>query len=182
MRKFADIQRELGLHKFLDSANGTLYYVPSAPGAPRLMVRHFDRALSPSFVEPYARMMAAAAAWLVADPMLTSLVRVDLPIEIGDDFIAVRHWNATALNAFLETDPEEDPPEAPPELARMQERFRERVAREARPREALLATILSRSILQRTYKTFWVDDPDQFVIADLSPTRDEMERWRALDI
>jgi hypothetical protein len=45
MRKFTDIQRELNLMKLTDSRNGTLYCVPVAPGAPRLIVRRFDQAL-----------------------------------------------------------------------------------------------------------------------------------------
>jgi hypothetical protein len=62
MREFADIKRQLQLIKFTDSANGTLYCVPVSPGAPRLIVRHFDQALPPSLVTAYARLIIDAAA------------------------------------------------------------------------------------------------------------------------
>jgi hypothetical protein len=96
MRKFADIELELQLMKFTDSANGTLYCVPVSPGAPRLVVRRFDRALPPSLVTAYARLITDAAVWIAADPELAKLVRIEQPTEIGSDYIARRHMNATS--------------------------------------------------------------------------------------
>lgn len=180
MREFADIERELHLMKFTDSRNGTLYCVPVAPGAPRLIVRRFDRDVPPSLVPAYAAMITAAAAWIAADPEFAKLVRIEQPTEIGREYIARRHFNATSLDAFLETDPGEDPPEPPPELARMQARFRERTEAASDARDALLTSILARSILERSLKTFYDHDAEQFVIADLKPTRAELERWQAL--
>lgn len=180
MREFADIERELQLMKFTDSVNGTLFCVPVSPGAPRLIVRRFDRDLPPSLVTAYARLIADAAAWIAADPELAKLVRIEEPTEIGSDYIARRHINATSLDAFLETDPEEDRPEPPPELSRMQTRFRERTKLASSAREALLTSILERSILKRSQKTFYDSEAEQFVIADPTPTRDELERWNAL--
>lgn len=180
MREFADIERELHLTKFTDSKNGTLYCVPVAPGAPRLIVRRFDGEVPPSLVPAYAGMISAAAAWIAADPELATLVRIEQPTEIGREYIARRHFNATSLDAFLETDPEEDPPEPPPELARMQTRFRDRAAAASDAREALLISVLARSVLERSLKTFYDHDAEQFVIADLKPARAELERWQAL--
>jgi len=62
----------------------------------------------------------------------------------------------------------------------MQRRFRERIGAVGSPREALLASILARSILDRSSKTFHDEAAEQFVIADLKPTRPELERWRDL--
>jgi len=180
MREFADIERELHLTKFTDSENGTLYCVPVAPGAPRLIVRRFDGELPPSLVPTYVGMIAAAAAWIAADPDLAKLVRIEQPTEIGREYVARRHFNATSLDAFLETDPDEDPPEPPPELAQMQVRFRDRTTAARDARESLLTSVLARSILERSLKTFYDHDAEQFVIADIKPTRAELERWQAL--
>jgi hypothetical protein len=180
MREFADIERELHLMKFTDSRNGTLYCVPVAPGAPRLIVRRFDGDLPPDLVPVYAELVAAAAAWIAVDPELAGLVRIEPPAEVGREYIARRHFNATSLDAFLETDPDEDPPEPPLELAQMQTRFRDRSSAARNPREALLTSILARSILERSLKTFYDYDAEQFVIADLKPTREDLERWRDL--
>jgi hypothetical protein len=180
MREFADIERDLHLIKFTGSRNGTLYCVPVAPRAPRLIVRRFDQELPPSLVTTYARLIADAAAWIVADPELAKLVRIEQPTEIGSDYIARRHVNATSLAAFLAIDPEEDPPEAPPELSRMQARFHERTKLVSNAREALLASILARSILEPSQKTFYDFEAEQFLIADPAPTRDDLERWTAL--
>ena len=101
---------------------------------------------------------------------------------IGCDYIARRHVNATSLDASLETDEEEDPPKPPSELSRMQTRFRELTTRTGTPREALLTTILGRSILEPSQKTFYDPAAEQFVIADLRPTRGELERWNSVTV
>jgi hypothetical protein len=180
MREFIDIERELRLMKFTDSVNGTLYCVPVSPGAPRLIVRRFDGDLPPSLVTAYAELIAAAARWIASDPELAKVVRIEQPSEIGSDYIARRHVNATSLDAFLEDDPEEDPPEPPPELSRMQARFREWSKHAGSAREALLISVLGRSILERSRKTFHDSEAEQFVVADPTPTREELERWNAL--
>jgi hypothetical protein len=180
MREFADIERELNLMKFTDSRNGTLYCVPTAPGAPRLIVRKFDGELAPALIPAYVDIAASAEAWIAADPELAALVRIEQPSEVGRNFIARRHFNATTLDAFLGTDPEEDPPEPPPELARMQTRFRDRTKAASGLHDALLTSILSRSVLERSLKTFYDYDAEQFVIADLKLTRDELKRWDEL--
>jgi hypothetical protein len=117
MRTFADIQQELSLVPFVGSENGSLHCVPVSPGAPRLIVRHFDRALEPSMIPSYVELLAASQDWISADPELSALVRVEQPSETGRDFIARPHMNASSLDAFLSGDPEEDPPEVPDELA-----------------------------------------------------------------
>ena len=180
MRAFVDIERELGLIKLTDSVNGTLYCVPVAPGAPRLIVRRFDGELDPTVVPLYVDLLAAAQSWVAADPELAAVVQVEPLGEVGRDFTARRHVQATSLAAFMETDPEEDPPEPPPELTTMQAQFRTRSDMATDPRELLLTTILARSILEPSSKTFYDFGLEKMVIADLKPTRDELERWGEL--
>ena len=180
MREFLDISRDLNLMKLTDSTNGTLYCVPAGPGAPRLIVRHFDGAVAPSLVPAYVCMLAAAKSWLEQDAELAALVRVEQPAEVGHAFIARRHFLGTTLDAFLEADPDEDPPERPPELARMQMRFQDLAARVTGPREQLLATVLARSVLEPSLKTFYDEEHAEFVVGDIKPTPDELERWAVL--
>lgn len=180
MRAFDDIARELHLTKLTDSRNGTLYCVPVAPGAPRLIVRRFDGEIPPSLVPVYAALIDAAATWVATDPALAKLVRIERPSEVARDYIARKHFNATSLDAFLETDPDEDPPEPPAELVEMQRRFRARTASPLDARDRLLGSILARSILEPSLKTFYDHEAEQFVVADLKLTRDELERWQSL--
>lgn len=178
MRDFADYQRELGLLRFSEGPAGTLHCVPVAPGAPRLLFRHFDRELPPALVPAFATLTAAAGAWLAADDELAALVRVEPLSEIGTDVVARRHFNATSLAAFLATDPDDDPPEPPDELMPMQARFRARPA--TSPREELVRDVLERAILSPSAKTFYLYDEERFAVAELSPTRAELERWAQL--
>lgn len=178
MRTFLDIQRELGLRRLLPSAHGNLYRGLPGTHFPRLLVRRFDGELSPSMIPVYVDLHAAAQAWINADPELANLARVEQPAEVGEDFIARSYVDGTHLNAYLAWPPEDDPPEPPDELAPMQARFRARLPRDER--EELLKTILARSLLEPTSKTHYIPAEERFVVADLKPTRAELERWREL--
>jgi hypothetical protein len=182
MRQFDDIQHELGLKFFLESDNGDLYFVPMAPGVRRLIVRRFDRDLPPTLIPAYVDISAAAQAWLETDRDLVKLVRVEQPTEVGSDFIARPHHLGNSLRSFLDTDPEDAPPEPPDELALMQARFRARAASAAEPREALLISILARSILEPTAKTLYSYQEGRFIVVDLKPTRADLDRWTALGV
>jgi len=180
MRTFIDIERQLDLIEFNGSSNGSLF-VPRAVDAPLLIIRKFDRALPPSLIPVYASLLAGAAAWIAADRGLADLVSIEQPEELGEDFLARRYLVASSLDAFLETDPDEDPPEPPDELAVMQARFADVSRKAGTPREQLLATILGRSLLERTGKTFFDFGAERFIVGDLKPTRDELETWDRLE-
>jgi hypothetical protein len=174
VRTFDDIQSELKLVNYVGSSAGNLYIVPVAPGAPRIVVRHFDRDLSPAFVPSYTDMLQAAGAWIERDPALARLVRVEQPVEVGRDFIARRHHLGTPISAYAD---EEDPPEPPEEMTTLKTLFSKRLAETSSPRDRLIAQVLARSILEPTAKTFFSERENRFVIADLKPTREELERW-----
>ncbi|HEY8378160.1 MAG TPA: hypothetical protein VIK91_16810 [Nannocystis sp.] len=178
MRTFANIQRDLNLRPWVPSPSGDLYYVPLAPDAPDWLVRRFDRDLKPDLIPVYVDLHAAAQAWIDSDPQLSNLVRVEQPIEVGEDFIARAHVFGTHLSAILGSDPDEGPLDPPDELAPMQARFRAREPCDER--EELLKTILTRSLLEPTSKTFYVPAEERFVVADLKLTPAELERWREL--
>jgi len=166
MRTFSEIKEELNLMLFTESENGDLYCVPVAPGAKRLIVRRFNRRLTPSMIPAYVKILADAAQWIERDESLRSVLEVAQPIEVGIDFIARRHYLGTSLAAYLETDPDEDPPEAPPELAKMQKRFEELMEHATR-RDLPLISVLELSILKPTYKTIFQEPSQRFVIVDL---------------
>lgn len=174
MRSFADIERDLGLVLFADSALGDLYCVPVAPGAPRIVVRRFNRELPAALAPAYAEVLRAAQAWLARDSALAKLVRVAQPIEVGSDFVVRPHLLGDSLASFAD---DEDPPESPPELPLMRERFRALASETASQRDALLVKILVRSVLEPTAKTIYSFSEERFIIADLKPSRRELELW-----
>jgi hypothetical protein len=183
MREFADIQRDLGLKKFLDSPLGTLYFVPFAPGAPRVIVRHFDSELPPTLVEPFADLVRAAQQWIEHRPELARLVRVEQPVEVGGDFVARKHHTYyTSTDAYVEW---EDPPEPPEEFEQMRSAFRAAVGESADPKDAIIETVLARSLLEPTGKTYFGESDKnesegQFIVVEPKLTREDVERWAAL--
>jgi hypothetical protein len=124
--------------------------------------------------------LAAAEAWIEADPELAALLRVEQPSEVGRDFIARPHHLGDSLRSFLDTDPDDSPPEQPDELALIQTRFRARAKTVSGAREALLTSILARSILEPTAKTIYSYRAQRFTIVDLKLTRGELELWTEL--
>lgn len=198
MRSFADIQRDLGLVLYVDSPLGSVSASPSHERGERLLVRHFDGDVPPALIPVWVDLTAAAAAWVAADPALARAVRVEEPVERGADFVASRHIIGTSLRRFVERKPwppperdpedaadlddDEPPPpvEPPDELAPMRARFSSRAGAAGSPREALLVALLSRAILEPATNTVYDYGEGRFVVADLEPTRDELERWAQL--
>jgi len=173
MRDFDQIRAELNLAPFVGSFNGNLY-IPPAPDAARIVIRRFDRDLAPSLVPAYASLLNAAGAWIERDPELAGVVRLEQPTEVGQDFIARPHRLGTNLSSFLD---DEDPPD---ELATMQSRFRDLAAAAKTPRDSLVVRVLARSILEPSGKTFYSFPESKFVIVDIKPRGDDLERWAAL--
>jgi hypothetical protein len=183
MREFAAIQRELGLKKFLDSSLGTLYFVPFAPGAPRVIVRHFDSEIPPTLVKPFADLVRAAQQWIEHRPELARLVRVEQPIEVGRDFIARKHHTYYTSTAAYED--WEDPPAPPEELEQMRHTFRTAMGRSVDPRDAIIEAVLKRSLLEPTGKTYFgtsdkSESEGQFIVVEPKLTHEDVERWAAL--
>lgn len=177
MRKFTEIQHELGLKKFLASPLGTLYFVPFAPGFPRVMVRHFDNELTSTLVKPFAELVQASQNWLERRPELARLVKVEQPIEVGHDFIArPYHMYYTSTDAYVDW---EDPPEPPEELEKMRSALRAEIGQSDDPRDAIIEAVLARSLLKPTGKTYFGDD-DQFIVVEPKVTREDLECWSAL--
>jgi hypothetical protein len=179
MRNFDEIQRELDLIPFLESANGDLY-LPRDVHGPQVIVRRFNRSLDPSRVESYARFLADAQAWIDRDAELSALLRVEQPMEVGADFLARRFVSATSLASFVDTDSEDDPPDAPDELAPMQSRFRDLVSQTRSPGDSLVASVLARSILEPTNKTVYSFREERFIVLDPKLTGFDLEQLRTL--
>lgn len=180
MRDFREIYDELALKKFLDSPAGTLYFVPYAPDRPRVIVRHFDSQLPIALVSPFASLTRAAHDWLADRPVLDRLVRVVMPREVGQDFIAREHFTYYTSTESYELDEEDLPPEPPAELDEMRDAFRDACGATADERDAIVETVLARSLLEPTGKTFFHESERRFFIVELKPTRDELERWAQL--
>jgi hypothetical protein len=178
MRAFAEIERELGLKHFLASPLGTLYFVPYAPGGPRVIVRRFDGQLPPVFAGPYADLIRAAQEWVEGRPELERLIRIERPTEVGADFVArPHHTYYTSIDAYTEWD---DPPKRPPELKRMRQALRAALAQPADEGEEILGRVLARSLLEPTGKTYFHEGEGRFIVVEPKLTREDVERWAAL--
>jgi hypothetical protein len=179
MRNFADLQRELGMKKFLASRNGTLYFVPGALGDRAIIARHFDRDLPVTLVAPSADLTRAAQRWIDRHPEVARLARVAQPTEVGHDFIVRPHFVYTTATRAYEED--EDPPPPPAELDELRRAFSAARAQSDDPRDAIVETVLARSLLEPTGKTFQADD-GRFTVVELKPTAEELQRWAGLAV
>jgi hypothetical protein len=181
MREFTDIQHDLQLKKFLESPLGTMYFVPYEPGRPRVIVRHFDRDLPPSLVPAFASLTRAAQEWIAGHPALDRLVRVAQPLEIGRDFITRDHFTYyTSTSSYQDDDEDERPPEPPGELVEMRQAFKDASDSAVDAAEAIVQAVLTRSLLEPTGKTFFHEGEGRFIVVELKPTKDEVERWSTI--
>lgn len=183
MREFADIQHEPGLKRFSDSLLGTLYMILDDSQVPRVMVRHFDNELPPTLVEPFADFVHATQQWLERHLELARLVRVEQPSEVGRDFIARPfHVYYTSTSIYEDWD---NPLESPEELEQMRSAFGAAIGKSADPQDVIIETVLARSLLEPTGKTYFGDSEmdkseGQFIVVEPKLTLEDVECWAAL--
>lgn len=173
MRTFERIRSDEGLAKFLDSANGTLYFVPRAPGSRRLIVRHFDGAVPADWIPDFVSLLAATRAFIDARPSLAELVHIAPPLEVGTDFVAREHFTYyTSTESYEDDDESIEPPD---ELETMRGLVRQAVEDDA----GAIGEVLRRSLLEPTGKTWFNEAEGRFIVVDPVWDRTTLERWRA---
>lgn len=180
MRDFREIRDELALKKFLDSPMGTLYFVPFSPGKPRVIVRHFDNQLPVSLIEPFATLTQACHDWLAQRQPLSRVARMVLPEEVGKDFIAREHFTYYTSIESYEPDEENITTGPPPELTTMRQAFCAASSVTSDALDSIVKTVLARSLLEPTGKTFYDENEGRFIIVEIKPTRKELEKWAQL--
>jgi hypothetical protein len=172
-RSFRSIEHEPGLARREDSGLGTVYF---APGPERRLVRHLGADSTPETLAAYAEIHRSAQAWLERYWTLEELVRVAQPIELGTDFIT---WPFPHGNSTRDFDLGDDTPTVP-ELVELRQNY-EWVCRNTRTAgEELVTAILTPHVLLPSTHTLFVFSVSGFVIVDLEPTGDQLDRWAAL--
>jgi hypothetical protein len=177
MTNFSSLERTLCLKKFLASPLGTLYFVPYAPGSPRIVVRCFDGPLRPDMAPVYADLVRAIQHWIERQPSVDALARVVEPAEVGDDYVARPHHTYSAsTNSYYD---DEDPVEAPAEWARLITAVRE-APPPANHRDALVAEVARRSLAEPNGKTYFNETEGRFIVVDPKLAIDDVRRWAEL--
>src|SRR5204862_6903125 len=129
-------------------------FVPKPPEAAGILECHFDNQLGPELFAAYVDLVRATSAWLLENPRLAELVRVEQPMELGTDFVArPHHTYYTSTDAYTRA---EDPPRPPAELAEMRSLLRAVFGEPpADAREAIVRRVLARSLLEPSGKTYY---------------------------
>lgn len=173
-RSFEDINRQLRLKKFLDSPLGTLYLVPASPGSTRLIARRFDRELEPSLIAPYVGLIRACSEWVQRWPALRAAATIQLPTEVGVDFVArPHHTYVYSTDSYADNELGLDIPD---QLALMRQALRESLDAVRGERDEVVATVLTRSLIEPTHKTYLGDD-DRFIVVEPKMTPEDVKAW-----
>ena len=164
MRRFSDIEKELGLKKFLYSELGTLFYIPSSPGSSRVMVRFFDAQLKPEFIDSFVELLSACQNWVEEKTDLEKLVRVEQPIEVGLDFISrPHHTYSTSTDSYED---EFEPVDPPKELSVMRKVIRSYIGNAVNDNIGIIQRIMGRSLIEPSSKTYFDDDEMRFIVVE----------------
>ncbi|HEX9294452.1 MAG TPA: hypothetical protein VF881_01415 [Polyangiaceae bacterium] len=175
MRVFSELRRELGLKVFLRSELGTLYFTPGRN--PGLIVRHFDSALPPSSAGSFAGLIEAIDRWVQSRPELAEFVRIERPVEVGEDFVATMH-HTYYVSTRSYVDPYE-PLEPPGELEKMRSAFRAATGEPVDDRDEIIKRVLARTLFEPTGKIY--EGPGYFVVVEPKFTAEDVKEWAALD-
>ena len=176
MRTFAEISGELPTKFFMNSPLGTLYLSQIGP-ARFVLVRHFDRELDPSMIEPFVELICAVHDWIARRPELSNVIEIERPIEVGGDFVA-RKWHIYQYATDSYTENEPNTPEEPAGLDPMRAALRAAMGKAADAREALIEKILTRSLLEPSGKTR--EGERGFVVVEPKLLPEQVREWARL--
>lgn len=178
MRDFHELQAQRGLRRFLASDAGALYLDPDATGDDRLLVRRFDGTIPPALTAAYADLVHAVEDWVMTRPAVARWVRVELPVEVGRDFITRPH---VIYHVSTATYGELDAPPEPPELATMRAVVRgELEAAGADPRENVLARVITASLLEPSGRTTYDEFAEEFLVVEPKIDALDCREWHDL--
>lgn len=177
MRQFSDIEDTLKLVKLVSSRLGTVYSTPFTTKEEFFIVRRFDSELSPLMIWHYADLIRAVHDWVERRPELSKCVRVELPLEIGSDFVLRKHHvYIRSLDSFTWEPPWA--PEPDEELEQMQRAANAALGHAQDAREQIIEGIVRRSLLEPSAKTY--EDDTGFVVVEPIMTVEDVKRWAEL--
>jgi hypothetical protein len=170
---FADVEQRLGLKKYLSSPLGTLYFNASD----QVLVRRFDGALPPALREAYTDLTAAAQRWIDRHPRVAELARVQQPTEVGTDYVARPLFAFTPTGTYYDLDAPADPPA---EWVRLFAAVGA-VPPPVDPRDAIVANVVRRSLLEPNGKTYFDAGEGRFVVVEPRLSAEDVRSWADLD-
>jgi len=175
MREFSQISKEPGFKKFLYTSSGTLYMILDNSGYPELMIRHFDGDIPPKYIEAYYEIVQETQNWINNYPQLNELIKVEQLAEIGNDFIMRPfHVYQNSTDSYVNW---ENPPEPPEELQQMRNTFKTIIGKSKDKKDQILEEILSRSILEPSYKTYFDEYSRMFIIIEPRIRHSDIKGW-----
>lgn len=179
MLVFSNLSKRMSLEEYLDGSLCTLYVSPSDPQEPEYLVRHFDQQLGPNDVQPFVDIIAEVGKWVDERSELSSMVRIEAPIEVGNDYIIRRfHTYTTPVYAYQEW---EIPPRAPMELERMYSILANLTGNPKNIKEEVTERVLTNSLVgSETGKTYFHDYARCFIVVEPRITLEDIREWNSL--
>ncbi len=176
MRNFEEIEKELGLKKFLSSSLGTLYFVPSSLGSKRVIVRRFDNKLPSRYTQAYVALIKACDDFVKSDLELSKFIQIELPFEEGIDFYArTHHTYTTSTASYVE---EHNPPKEPDEIITIRELLEDALSKYGGTnRENIIKHVLERSLLEPSSKTYFNDVGNSLIVVEPKIDLDDVLNW-----
>lgn len=175
MRTFKEIQKELGLRKFLYSENGTLHFPTDV--SKRVIVRHFDNKINKELVPVYVDIMKALDQFAQENDELNSLIIVQQPFEVGVDFIArTHHVYYISVDSYFDDD---EDCETPPQFEKLKKLILELKKNNLKDSDKILLRILENSFIIPTMKTYFKSKLGKFINVDPKMDIEDLTEWQA---
>ena len=179
MRDFSELQRVLPLRRIVAGRHYSRYVSVPVPGRPTLAVERFEGEIAASLLPKYVALLHGLQAWLDARPELARWVRVEQPSEIGPDYV-VRPHHVYIVSTASYDNPElgvETPPEYEPMREATLRALRSGPGDLPQQRFEVVARVLTRSLLEPSYFTYFNDGEDRFIVVVPSFEEQDLRQW-----
>lgn len=182
MQSFKEIEKQVGLKRFLSSPLGTLYFQPELPMAQQVIFRHLDGELPVELLPVYVDLYHATIAW-VKDDVTLNMYALFPNIEVGIDYIKrpFYSYHVSVFN-YLQDSSDEHYVEPPELYTEMTEEVSGILSQPVKGKESIIQRILRRSLLEPTRKTIYDHKRLAFILVEPKVTVEDLEEWKSLTL
>ncbi len=175
MIEFKEYSKRKKLIKFSDHKLGTLFFTSYNPGETQILVRKFDRELSPDYVHSFVDCFKQCKRFIDFDQILSNLITHEEILEVGNDFVVRKYSGiSTPIQSYYD---EYEPIPAPPQWGKVKLRFEELNKLQYNYKDQKIIKILYASLVKENFTSYFHDDLEKFIITEPNFLIEDIINW-----
>ncbi len=179
MDNFKNLNKKLGLKRFLGSDLGTMYFNPNADARDDIIVRHFDSQVSPALVNDYQQLYNSVKT-TIDNSSLQEFADLQPLLEVGSDYYMRRlHIYDFPTSDYFESDSNLEilPIDL---LKKIKSTFNTLSENSSTTKDRLINQIISKSLCLPSNKTYFNGKMNKMILVEPTINEEDIILWGKL--